>query len=418
MPASENNDSVEVAPGFLNGLSRKNRGLFFWLTALALVFFAGWVIYFTKSSAKEGGHHDLVKASPVPVSIATAVTRNFPIYLDGLGTVQAYNTVEVTARVSGLIQAIKFSEGQDVKEGDLLAVIDPTTYQAQYDQALSKQVQDEAQLQSAKAVLERDQQLLDKAVLDKQSYDTQKYLVAQMQGAVQADAANVQAQKSQLDWTRVTAPISGKTGIRLIDVGNQVSLGGNNPNSLSNAIVTINQIQPIYVAFTLPQQDLEQIREPMMDHRELPVIAMDRNNQKPLSRGVLSVIDNQIDTATATVKLKATFTNDDDRLWPGQFVNVRLLVREQTNAVVVPSVAVQLGPDGSYVYVVGGDSRVSMRTVETGPTEDGMMLIESGLSPGETVVTDGQYRLQPDTQVSVASKSLAIPANPSAKKTP
>jgi len=339
---------------------------------------------------------------PIPVSLASVTTEDFPIYLDGLGTVQAFNTVQVNARVSGLIQEIKFQEGQEVKAGDVLALIDPRTYQAQYDQALSKQHQDEAQLQNAQSLLARDQQLLNKAVLDKETYDTQKYLVAQLMATVQADAANVEQQKTQLDWTQVTAPIAGRTGVRLIDVGNQVQVGGNNQGASNNAIVTINQIQPIDVAFTLPQQDLNQIREPMLAHKTLEVIALDRNNKTILSKGTLSVIDNQIDTATATVKLKAVFANEDYKLWPGQFVNVRLLVGTRSKAIVVPSEAVQLGPDGSYVYVVSTENKALMRTVTTGPTEDGMILIESGLTTGEKVVTDGQYRLQPDSPVTTA----------------
>jgi multidrug efflux system membrane fusion protein len=219
---------------------------------------------------------------------------------------------------------------------------------------------------------------------------------------VQADAANVEQQKTQLDWTQVTAPIAGRTGVRLIDVGNQVQVGGNNQGASNNAIVTINQIQPIDVAFTLPQQDLNQIREPMLAHKTLEVIALDRNNKTILSKGTLSVIDNQIDTATATVKLKAVFANEDYKLWPGQFVNVRLLVGTRSKAIVVPSEAVQLGPDGSYVYVVSTENKALMRTVTTGPTEDGMILIESGLTTGEKVVTDGQYRLQPDSPVTTA----------------
>jgi multidrug efflux system membrane fusion protein len=382
----------------------KKKGLAWgwWLLLAALLAFIAWRIFSGGENFKTGSHGNAGKTMPIPVSLASVTTEDFPIYLDGLGTVQAFNTVQVNARVSGLIQEIKFQEGQEVKAGDVLALIDPRTYQAQYDQALSKQHQDEAQLQNAQSLLARDQQLLNKAVLDKETYDTQKYLVAQLMATVQADAANVEQQKTQLDWTQVTAPIAGRTGVRLIDVGNQVQVGGNNQGASNNAIVTINQIQPIDVAFTLPQQDLNQIREPMLAHKTLEVIALDRNNKTILSKGTLSVIDNQIDTATATVKLKAVFANEDYKLWPGQFVNVRLLVGTRSKAIVVPSEAVQLGPDGSYVYVVSTENKALMRTVTTGPTEDGMILIESGLTTGEKVVTDGQYRLQPDSPVTTA----------------
>ena len=371
-----------------------------WLVFVAILLFVGWKFFsLTSSSSKSGVAGDFGKSSPIPVTLAPATTQDFPIYLDGLGTVQAFNSVQVNARVSGLIQEIKFQEGQEVKQGDVLAVIDPRTFQAQYNQALAKKVQDEAQLQSASVLLNRDQELLAKSVLDKQTYDTQKYLVAQLDGAVQSDAANLEIQKAQLDWTQVTAPISGRTGVRQMDVGNQVSTGGNNPNASNNAIVTINQIQPIFVSFTMPQQDLGQIREPMLANKKLEVIALDRNNQTVLSKGILSVIDNEIDTTTATVKMKALFSNEDYKLWPGQFVNVRLLVGDRLGAIVVPSEAVQLGPAGAYVYVIGEENKAMMRTVTTGPTEAGMTLITTGLTTGEKIVKDGQSRLQPGSTI-------------------
>ena len=399
-PESQSHIPEKIPAAFQPDRPQKQKSrLLWWLILILLVGFTAWrLTHLSTSGAGMGGYGHSGAAMPVPVTVAAATTEDFPIYLDGLGTVQAYNSVLVNPRVSGLIQEIRFQEGEDVKQGDVLAVIDPRTYQAQYDQAVSKGVQDTAQLESAKITLARDQELLNKNVLDHQTFDTQKYLVAQLQGSLQADLANEEMQKSQLDWTQVTAPISGHTGVRQVDVGNQVTGGGTSTNG-SSSIVTINQIQPIYVAFTLPQQNLSQIREPMLAHKTLEVIALDRNNQTMLSKGQLSVIDNQIDTATATVKLKAVFANDDYKLWPGQFVNVRLLVGNRPNAVVVPSEAVQLGPEGSYVYVVGADSKAAMRTVTVGPSEAGMTLIDSGVKAGEMVVTDGQYRLQPDSPV-------------------
>jgi multidrug efflux system membrane fusion protein len=373
--------------------------IFWWGFLLILLTALVWrLTHHQPSDGSPGGHGGKSGNQAIPVSMVAAKTQDFPIYLDGLGTVQAYNSVLVNARVSGLIQEIRFQEGQEVKQGDVLAVIDPRTFQAQYDQAVSKIAQDTAQLESAKITLARDQDLLNKNVLDHQTYDTEKYLVAQLQGTVQADQANAELQKSQLDWTQVTAPISGRTGVRQIDVGNQVTVGGSGANGAST-IVVINQIQPIFVAFTLPQQDLAQIREPLLAHKTLEVLAMDRNNQTILSKGQLSVIDNQIDPTTATVKLKALFANEDDKLWPGQFVNVRLLVGNRPNAVVVPLQAIQLGPDGSYVYVTDHEHKAKIRPVVTGPSEGGMTLIQSGLTNGEMVVTDGQYRLQPDSEM-------------------
>jgi len=395
---------------FASVVPKKRRHWFWWLILVVLLASLAWRLSHLGASSLSKGNGHAGASAPIPVSVKTVTAEDFPIYLDGLGTVQAYNSALVNARVSGLIQEIKFQEGQAVKQGDVLAVIDPRTFQAQYDQAVAKQVQDVAQLESAKILLGRDDQLLKQNVLDHQTDDTQKYLVAQLEGTVQADQANEELQKSQLDWTQVTAPISGRTGVRQVDVGNQVTVGGNSANG-SSSIVVINQIKPIFVSFTLPQQDLSQIREPLLEHKTLEVIALDRNNQTVLSKGTLSVIDNQIDTTTATVKIKAVFANDDDKLWPGQFVNVRLLVGERPSALVVPTEAVQLGPDGSYVYVVDESNKAVMRTVTTGPTEAGLTLIETGLTLGEKVVTDGQYRLQPDSPVTTAIHKSANPSD-------
>jgi multidrug efflux system membrane fusion protein len=399
-PQDFEDSGATMPPSAVSPKKRRSRWLWWVILALILAVVIWRLINLGSATTRSSGHAG--GSFPIPVSVSAATTEDFPIYLDGLGTVQAYNSVLVNARVPGLIQEIRFQEGQDVKQGDVIAVIDPRTYQAQYNQAVSKTAQDLAQLESAKILLGRDQDLLNKNVLDHQTYDTQKYLVAQLQATVDADQANAEMQKSQLDWTQVTAPISGKAGVRYVDVGNQVTVGANSANG-SSQIVTINQIQPIFVSFTLPQQALDQIREPLLDHKSLEVIALDRNNQTVLSKGKLSVIDNQIDTSTATVKLKAIFTNDDYKLWPGQFVNVRLLVSDLPESVVVPSQAVQLGPDGSYVYVVGSDNKAQMCAVTTGPTESGMTLIKEGLQSGQMVVTDGQYRLQPGSDVSTVT---------------
>ncbi len=380
---------------------KKSGHWFWWLFFLTLFGFGTWRVFqHVSRAAQEAIRSAAEKLAPIPVTLAAATMQDFPIYLDGLGTVQAFNSVQVNARVAGQIAEIKFQEGQDVKAGDVLAVIDPRIFQAQYDQAVAKKHEDEAQLQSARILLERDEQLLLKLVLDHQTYDTQKYLVAQMEAMVQADTANMELQKTELDYTQVSAPIAGRTGVRQLDLGNQVSLGGNGTNNTST-IVVINQIQPIYVSFTLPQQDLFQIREPLLTHKILEVTALDRNNQTVLSKGSLSVIDNQIDITTATIRLKAVFPNEDYKLWPGQFVNVRLLLGERPRCVVVPSEAIQLGPDGSYVYVVV-EGKAKMRSVVTGPSERGMTLVESGLKNGEMVVIDGQYRLQMDSPVKIS----------------
>jgi multidrug efflux system membrane fusion protein len=398
------------------------KGSFKWIKWLLLLVVTALLVWRFYPHAEDASTHSksrrgLGNGGPVPVTLATAITEEFPIYLNGLGTVQAFNSVLVNARVSGQIQEIRFQEGQEVKQGDVLAIIDPRTYQAQYDQAVSKKLQDVAQLQSAQVLMDRDKSLLEKNVLDHQTFDTQRYLVAQLEATVKADDANVELQKTQLDYTRVTAPISGRTGVKQVDVGNQVTVGGNMANGASS-IVTINQIQPIYVAFTLPQQSLPEIREPMLARKSLQVTALDRNNQTPLATGVLSVVDNQIDTSTATVKLKAVFDNEDYKLWPGQFVNVRLLVGKHPDALVVPTEAVQLGPEGSYVYVVGESNTAEMRPVATGGAEAGLTLIESGIKAGEKVVVDGQYRLQPNSPVSTASAKTGSESGSRHHKTP
>lgn len=373
-----------------------------WIVLLILAALIGLTIWkATRPPSVKG--HGTAASFPIPVTMQIVGTTNFPIYIDGLGTVQAYNSVQINARVSGLIQEILFQEGQEVKQGDVLARIDPTTYRSQYDQSVSKTLQDTAQLESARLLLGRDEELLRKNVLDRQTYDTQRYLVAQLEGTVSADKAAEEYQKTQLDWTTVTAPLSGRTGARQIDQGNQVNAGGNTNGG--STIVTINQIKPIYVTFTLPQRDLTRIREAMGDGTNLPVEALEGNNRIMISGGELCMIDNQIDPSTSTVKLKALFQNADERLWPGEFVNVRLLLGTKKDAIAVPAEAVQIGPEGAYVYLIGEDETARMQAVKTGPTERGMTLIDGGLQGGEKIVTDGQYRLQPGSKITLGKQS-------------
>jgi multidrug efflux system membrane fusion protein len=333
----------------------------------------------------------------VPVVAGAAQARDFPIYLDGLGTVQAFNSVTVHPRVDGEIQRIFFTEGQDVKKGDQLAQIDPRPYQAQYEQAVAKKAQDEALLANARLVLARNQELIRNRVIDQQTYDTQRYTAQRLQALVQADQAAIDNAQTQLDYTRLLSPISGRAGIRLVDEGNIVR------SADASGIVVINQVQPISVVFTLPQQQLGQVRDALQHSagQALEVTAVDRNNQLLLGTGALAVVDNQIDPATATVKLKATFENADLRLWPGQFVNVRLRLGVRKGAVCVPDAAIQRGPAGPYVYVIGADGGAAMRAIQPGASEAGWTLIESGLSPGERIVVDGQYRLKPDAKVTI-----------------
>jgi multidrug efflux system membrane fusion protein len=329
---------------------------------------------------------------PVPVVGGTVKKQDVPIYFNGIGTVQAYNTVTVRVRVDGQIKEIDYKEGQEVKTGDLLAVIDPAPYQAVYDQALGKRAQDEAQLDNAQVVFQRDSDLLAKNVLDHQTYDTAKFQVAQFQALAKSDEANIESAKVNLDYTRVTSPILGRVGIRLVDVGNIVHASDN------NGIVTITQLKPISVLFTLPQQQLDQVNQEAAKG-QLKVFAVDRDNTKPMSEGVLAVVNNQIDQTTGTIQLKATFANEDQKLWPGQFVNARLLVTTRKGGLVVPAPVVQRGPNGSYAYVIKPDQTVEMRPVTVNQIDNGLALIDDGLQEGEQVVVDGQYKLQPGSKV-------------------
>jgi multidrug efflux system membrane fusion protein len=328
---------------------------------------------------------------PVPVSVAEVAQQDVPIYEDGLGTVQAFNTATVRAQVDGVINRIAFTEGQDVKAGDLLAQIDPRPYQASLDQAVAKQAQDQALLNTAKADLIRYEGLVSDGYVSRQQSDTQRQLVAQYEAAIRSDEGAVKAARVNLGYTTITSPIDGVTGIRQIDIGNLASAAS------STGLVIVTQIKPISVLFTLPEQTLSEIRA--ADGQKLPVIALDRDNAKEIGRGELTVVDNQIDQTTGTIKLKATFPNSDKALWPGQFINARLLVRTEKNALVIPTAAVQRGPKGEFVYVVGDDMTAQQRDVVTIVAEGGNSRVTQGLKPGEKIVTDGQYRLQPGSKI-------------------
>jgi multidrug efflux system membrane fusion protein len=332
---------------------------------------------------------------PVPVVPGTVEKKDTPIYLNGIGTVQAFNTVTVQSRVDGEIKQIAFTEGQDVKAGDLLAQVDPAPYQAAYDQAVSKKAQDDAQLVNAHLNMTREEDLFAKKAVSTQERDAQRALTDQLEATVKADAAAITSAKVQLDYTRIVAPISGRTGIRLVDQGNVVHSGGN------AGIVVLTQLQPISVVFTLREQDLVEIKKQNIAPTDFKVLATDRDTTTVLDTGILAVIDNQIDQTTGTIKLKATFPNDSFQLWPGQFINARLLLKTQKDGLIVPASAVQRGPQGTFVFVIGTDETVSIRPVKVGPIEQGEALIESGLEAGERVVVDGQYKLQPGSHVKI-----------------
>ncbi|MBS0657875.1 MAG: efflux RND transporter periplasmic adaptor subunit [Verrucomicrobia bacterium] len=384
------------------------------LTAAALYGFSVWKARgATPSSASgapsggppggRGGRGGFGAGFPVPVVVGEVKQKDVSIYLDGIGTVQAFNSVTVRARVEGQLEKVVFKEGQDVKAGDLLAVIDPRTYKAAYDQAVAKKAQDEAQLANAKTQLARNTELMTKKVMDQQTFETSQALVNQLTATVQADQAAVDAAQTQLSYTQIVAPIDGRTGVRLVDQGNVVRA------SDQNGIVVITQIHPISVVFTLPQQNLRAINT-QFANGPLQVLAIDSDNTTQLAEGTLTVVDNQIDQATGTIKLKATFPNDNNALWPGQFVNARLRLQVRPNAVVVPASVVQRGPQGAFAYVVKADKSAEQRPIKVAQIEGGEALIEEGLRPGETVVVDGQYKLQPGSKTEVVSPG-AVPSS-------
>ncbi len=333
------------------------------------------------------------KSAPaaIPVIEGAATLQDFPIYRAGIGTVQAYNTVTIRARVDGTLQKVLFTEGQDVKAGDVLAEIDPRPFQAVLDQATAAKTKDEAQLTNAKRDLKRFVDLRDFAT--KQSVDTQNTLIDQLAAMVQGDQAAIENATVQLGYTTIASPITGRTGARLIDAGNMIHA------SEGLSLLTVTQIEPIFVTFTLPQEVLDEVL--MAQKRgEVAVEAYKRDDATKLASGMLTLVDNQIDTATGTLRFKATFANKDRRLWPGQFVNVRVVTEIRPQAVVIPSQVVQRGPEGSYAYVVKTDKTVEMRPIKPGATGNGMTLVEAGLTAGENVVVDGQLKLQPGSKVS------------------
>lgn len=356
------------------------------------------------TSGRRGGPR--VGGGPVPVVAGKVEQKDTPIYLDGLGTVQAFNTVTVHTRVDGELQKVLFTEGQDVKTGDLLAVIDPRPFQAALDQAIAKKAQDEAQLANAKVTLARNTDLLKKKVIDQQDFDTSRYQGDQFQAAVQADQAAIEAAKTQLDYTQIKSPIDGRTGVRLVDVGNIVHAAD------QNGIVVITQMHPISVVFTLPEQNLQEILNQGGANGGLKVFALDRGNTSTLDEGALAVVDNQIDQTTGTLKLKATFPNGQLQLWPGKFVNARLILTTRKGATVVPSSVVQRGPQGTYAYIIKTDKTVEMRPIKVAQTEANVALIDSGLKAGEQVVVDGQYKLQPGAHVELTTPQPSQQARP------
>ncbi len=348
----------------------------------------------------------------IPVVVATATMGDLPVFYNGLGSVNAFNTVTVRSRIDGQLIRVAFTEGQMVKAGDVLAEIDPRPYQVQLDQALGQLARDIAQQQDALVNLERFKLLYKEGVIPKQQLDTQQASVGQFDGAIQTDKATIDNAKLNLTYCRITAPIGGRVGLRLVDAGNMVHAAD------ASGLLVITQLQPIAVLFSLPQDQLPVVYTKLRAGQQLTVEAFDRDNTDKIANGKLLTIDNQIDATTGTYKLKAVFSNDDHVLFPNQFVNVHLLVNTLKSIVIVPTTAILRGSQGIYVFSVSTDGTVKIRTVTIAETNGNVTGIAAGLNPGEQVVIDGQDKLQDGSKVETRPASGAVPGAKSSATTP
>ena len=342
----------------------------------------------------------------VQVTSTQVQSRDVPIYRTGIGTVTATQSVTVKARIDGQLDRVGFVEGQDVKAGQMLAMLDPRTYQAQLAQAQAQKARDQAQLGNAAVDLKRYTTLIGEDASTQQQVDTQKALVAQLTAAVQTDDAAINYAKVQLSFTTIVAPISGRVGARLVDAGNIVHAAD------ANGLVVINQIDPITVLFTLPEEYFQDINQALhASAAPLQIVAYPRNGEQPLGSGKLILLNNQIDTTSGTVQLKGIFANAGLALWPGQYVNVRLVLRHDPNALTVPAAAVQRSQDGTFVWLVGADRKARNQPVKVASIQDGMAVIESGVQAGQRIVVDGQYNLKPGIEVVEATKAAGRAAS-------
>jgi membrane fusion protein, multidrug efflux system len=340
------------------------------------------------------------RAPGVAVSAATATRNDVPVYASGLGTVQAIATVAIRSQVDGKIQEVLFTEGQHVKKGDVLVKIDPRLFQAALDQAKAKKAQDEAQLISAQKDLDRFSTLVSKNFASQQNVDQQQAKVDQLKASMVADEGAIESAQTQLDYCMITAPTDGRVGVRQVDAGNIVHA------SDQAALVVLTQNQPSAALFTLPARLLDNVRD-AMKRGPVTVTAYDQDDKRLLSTGTLLLVDNMIDQATATIRLKAIFTNQDEALWSGEFVNVRVLLDTRRNSLTIPTAAIQRGPQGLFTWVVTSEGTAEMRALKAGPASGDVTVVESGLTDGDRVVTDGQYKLKQNAPVTISTPQLA-----------
>jgi multidrug efflux system membrane fusion protein len=404
-------------PDFRREVKRESMALLRWVSTVVVVGAIASGVYYTMHSpsapdgaAKGGRAKNGEFGGPVSVIAKTAETTDVPVYLEGVGSVKALNTATIRAQVDGRLLSVNFKEGQDVKKGDVLAKIDPATYQAQLDQAVAKKALDEALLANTKHDLERFQKVGTLAI-SQQQIDTQVALIKQQEAQVKSDIAAIENDQAIVGYTTIVAPFDGRTGIRLVDEGNLVHAND------TAGIVVITQVQPITALFTLPQQELPTLTKSSAAG-ELTAQALSTDSQSQLDVGTLKVIDNQVDAQTGTIRLKAEFPNEKRQLWPGQFVNVRLLVDTLKGVTVVATEAVQRGPDGPYVFVVGSDKTVQMRAIKISRQDEKYAVIADGVTPGEQVVTSGFSRLKDGSTVTVSDGKSAPVAEKPHKKSP